>query len=194
MSNITSSRPITNAHHIAYRCRDAEQTRWFWEEVLGLKLAAAMDFEEHSGVGEPRKYMHLFFAMQDGNFVAFFDDPDNVEKNFFDEKMDGFDAHIAMEVSTREDLLAMKQRIIDFGITCIGPLDHNFADSIYVYDPNGVQVELTWNHGDYEKIMAEEAASAHRLIEGWSKKTREKKEALFGAEALDKRGKSKAVA
>ena len=25
-------------NHVAYRCRDAEQTRWFYEDVLGLAL------------------------------------------------------------------------------------------------------------------------------------------------------------
>ena len=37
--------PIKNFHHVAFRCRDAEQTRWFYEDILGLKLAAAMSFD-----------------------------------------------------------------------------------------------------------------------------------------------------
>ena len=37
-------KPLHNVHHFAFRCRDAEQTRWFYEDVLGLKLAIA--FEE----------------------------------------------------------------------------------------------------------------------------------------------------
>ena len=41
--------PIKNVHHVAFRCRDAEQTRWFYEDVLGLKLAAAMSFDHVSG-------------------------------------------------------------------------------------------------------------------------------------------------
>ncbi len=191
----TAVRPIMNTQHTAYRCRDAAQTRWFWEDVLGLTLAAALDFEEHSGLGgTARKYMHLFFAMGDGNLVAFFDDPDNVEGDFFDEKMDGFNSHIAMEVSSREDLLAMQQRINESGISCLGPLDHGFADSIYFYDPNGIQAELLWKKADYPEIMAEATANAHASIANWSKNTRAKKEGLFGAEALDKRGRPKAAA
>lgn len=192
---VTKARPITNTQHTAYRCRDAEQTRWFWEDVLGLKLAAALDFEEHSGsIGEEREYMHLFFAMGDGNLVAFFDDPDNVDEDFFAEKMNGFDSHIAMEVESREDLLAMQQRIIESGVTCLGPLDHGFADSIYFYDPNGVQAELLWKKTDYPQIMEEAGAAAHSSIENWCKNTRKKKEALFGAAALDKRGKANKAA
>ena len=41
--------PIKNFHHVAFRCRDAEQTRWFYEDILGLKLAAAMSFDNLSG-------------------------------------------------------------------------------------------------------------------------------------------------
>ena len=40
---------IKGIHHSAYRCRDAEETRRFYEEVMGLTLAAALDFDEISG-------------------------------------------------------------------------------------------------------------------------------------------------
>jgi catechol 2,3-dioxygenase-like lactoylglutathione lyase family enzyme len=162
-------RPITNTQHTAYRCRDAEQTRWYYEDVLGLKLAAALDFEEHSGVeGEARKYMHLFFALGDGNLVAFFDDPDNVASDFFDKKMNGFDSHIAMEVDDMESLLAMQKRIQDAGITCLGPLDHDFAFSVYAFDPSGVQTELICKADNYDEIMTGAAQSAHQSIRDWS--------------------------
>ncbi len=188
--NPADLRPITNTQHTAYRCRDAEQTRWFCEDVLGMKLAAALAFDEHSGVkGEPRKYMHLFFALGDGNLVAFFDDPDHVTSDYFDEKMDGFNSHISMEVKDMESLLAMQKRIRDAGITCLGPLDHGFAHSIYFYDPNNVQMELICKQAGYEDIMAKASKVAHSSIDAWSKKTRAQKEALFGAESLDSRGK-----
>jgi len=187
-------RPITNIQHTAYRCRDAEQTRWYYEDVLGLKLAAALDFEEHSGVeGESRKYMHLFFEMGDGNLIAFFDDPDNVATDFFDKKMNGFDSHVAMEVPDMESLLAMQKRIQDAGITCLGPLDHDFAYSVYAFDPSGVQTELICKADNYGEIMEGASKSAHQCIRDWSEKTRAKKEALFGAEMLDKRGKQQAA-
>jgi len=188
-------RPITNTQHTAYRCRDAEQTRWFYEDVLGLKLAAALAFEEHSGVeGLPRKYMHLFFGMSDGNLVAFFDDPEHVSADYFDVKMDGFNSHMAMEVEDMDALLAMQKRIRDAGVTCLGPLDHGFADSIYFYDPNNVQMELICKKGNYGEIMAEAAEAAHDSIDEWCRKTRAQKEALFGAESLDRRGKHAAAA
>ena len=77
---------ITNIHHSAYRCRDAEQTRWFYEDVLGLKLKAALVLDEISGTDIPREYMHLFFEMPDGNFIAFFDEPNNATPESFKHK------------------------------------------------------------------------------------------------------------
>ena len=53
--------PIKNVHHVAFRCRDAEQTRWFYEDILGLKLAAAMSFDHLSGTDKKIEYMHIFF-------------------------------------------------------------------------------------------------------------------------------------
>lgn len=187
---MTSSTGVhtTNIHHAAYRCRDAEQTRWFYEDILGMKLTAAFAFDKWSGLGEDRRYMHLFFDNGDGTFVAFFDDPDNASNESFNKK-DGFDVHIAFEVESEEKMLAAQKRLQEAGVTCLGPLDHHFVRSVYVYDPNGLQVELTCKVPDYENIMEHEAATAHENLQKWTADTRDQKVGLFGAEALDRRGK-----
>ena len=68
-------------------------------------------------------------------------------------------------------------------------LDHDFAESIYFYDPNGIQGELICKTADYGSIMEAAGQAAHQSIEGWSEKTRAKKEALFGADSLARRGR-----
>jgi catechol 2,3-dioxygenase-like lactoylglutathione lyase family enzyme len=60
---------IKGLHHNAYRCRDSEETRIFYEDFLGLKLVSA--FEIGDGMG-----LHTFFAMDDGSCLAFFEVPD----------------------------------------------------------------------------------------------------------------------
>jgi catechol 2,3-dioxygenase-like lactoylglutathione lyase family enzyme len=178
---------LGNVHHAAYRCRDAEQTRWFYEEVLGLPLAAAMVFDHISGMEEERNYMHLFFQMGDGNFIAFFDDPDTAADYDFSRK-DGFDVHIALEAESHEAMLAWQERINSMGKRCLGPIDHGFVHSVYMYDPNGLQVEITSKTPEYGAILAEDAAQVVDQMTNWTAKTRAQKEELFGAEALDKRG------
>lgn len=178
-----------NPHHIAYRCRDAEQTRWFYEDVMGLKVTAALALGEHPGTENAREFMHLFFELGDGNFIAFFDDPDHAEG--FDFKMqDGFDLHIAFEVETEEVLVQWIEKFKSHGVTAFGPIDHDFVRSIYFWDPNGYQVELTTRDEKYDEILAGETAHAHDQIREFSERTRAKKEKLFGAEDLAKRGDS----
>ena len=179
---------LGNVHHAAYRCRDAEQTRWFYEDVLGLPLAAAMVFDEIPGSGRKSEYMHLFFELADGNFIAFFDEPSTATSDHFHKK-DAFDVHIAFEVESREAMLAYQKRINEAGKGCLGPVDHDFVESVYMYDPNGIQVEITSKTPDYDQIMSDDAAQAHDQLANWTARTRGVKEGLFGADALDQRGK-----
>ena len=179
---------LGNVHHAAYRCRDAEQTRWFYEDVLGLPLAAAMVFDEIPGSGRKSDYMHLFFELADGNFIAFFDEPSTATVDYFHKK-DSFDVHIAFEVESREEMLAYQRRINDAGKGCLGPVDHDFVESVYMYDPNGIQIEITSKTPDYDRIMSDDAAQAHDQLARWTAKTRAVKEGLFGPDALDQRGK-----
>ena len=181
---------ISNIHHSAYRCRDAEQTRWFYEEILGLKLKAALVLNEISGTDIPREYMHLFFEMPDGNFVAFFDEPNNASPADFEHK-DGLDLHLAFQIDKMEDLARWKKRIGDARIQCKGPIDHGFIHSIYMYDPNGIQVEITCADRNYDEILDAKEQQVRAQFLEWTERTREQKEALFGAHELDRREVSK---
>lgn len=177
---------ISNIHHSAYRCRDAEQTRWFYEDILGLKLKAALVLDEISGTDVPREYMHLFFEMPDGNFIAFFDEPGNATPEKFEHR-DGLDLHVAFEIGEQDDLETWKQKIKAARIKCFGPLDHGFVHSIYMYDPNGIQVELTCTDKKYDEILAAKEAVVRDQFVEWTARTRAQKEQIFGSEALDRR-------
>src|SRR6201995_5096540 len=59
---------IKGLHHNAYRCRDSEETRGFYEDFLGLRFVSA--FEIDGGRG-----LHSFFEMEDGSCLAFFQAP-----------------------------------------------------------------------------------------------------------------------
>lgn len=180
-------RPLHHIHHTAYRCRDAEQTRWFWEDVMGFPLAAAMVFDEEPGSNRRVEYMHLFFQMGDGNFIAFFDVPDDVNEKMFIPKH-GFDQHIAFEVDTLEELKAWRRHLKSMGRPAFGPIDHGFIHSLYMYDPNGIQVEITIKDARYDAILAEDTANAHSVLKEWTAKTRDKKIERCGQDMVDLRG------
>ena len=129
---------LKGLHHIAYRCRDSEETRKFYEDFLGLPLVAALEIGE-TKTGRATQALHTFYRMDDGSCIAFFEAPDMA----FDFKpQHDYDLHIALEVSPA-DLEAMFAKGKAAGIETRGISDHRFIHSIYFRDPNGYVVELT---------------------------------------------------
>lgn len=189
MAEHTAARPILGVHHAAYRCRDAAQTIWFYSDVLGLVDPTGIVLEEVTGTGEHDPYLHLFFRMKNGEFLAFFDAPGSADPDWFARK-ESFDMHWAFEVESEEDLLAMQERITSFGITAAGPVDHGFVKSIYMYDPNGIQMELTCRVKDHDKILAGATERFPAALAEWTARTRPAKEAKFGAAAIDQRARN----
>src|SRR6185295_6509760 len=85
---------IKGLHHNAYRCRDSEETRKFYEDFLELPLAHTLWIKE-SMTGRKTETLHTFYRMGDGSCIAFFEAPDMP----FDFKTQhDFDLHIAVEV------------------------------------------------------------------------------------------------
>jgi catechol 2,3-dioxygenase-like lactoylglutathione lyase family enzyme len=128
---------IKGLHHNAYRCRDSDETREFYEDFLGLPLVHAFVIEQTS-TGRDSNVLHSFYQMHDGSFLAFFEEPG--EPFDFKEQRD-FDLHIALEVDAQK-LLDMKQKGERAGMTVRGVSDHGFIRSIYFRDPNGYVIEL----------------------------------------------------
>lgn len=129
---------IKGLHHNAYRCRDSEETRAFYEDFLGLKLASAIEINT-TNTGRKTGVLHSFYEMGDGSFLAFFEAPD---KPFEFKDQHDFDLHIALEVDYPE-LETMLKKGKEAGIETRGIADHRFIHSIYFRDPNGYVIELT---------------------------------------------------
>jgi catechol 2,3-dioxygenase-like lactoylglutathione lyase family enzyme len=174
--------PILGVHHAAFLCFDAGETREFYEEVCGLKTIAAFTFDGIVDTPVKVRYMHIFFEMADGNCVAFFDLPNKLRPNDF-KRTSGFKQHIAMTVATEEEMLAFKKRWEEHGYAVDGPLDHHFVKSIYTYDPNGIQVEITVKAKEYDAILAHEQAILEETMAAWELETRPNKDAYRKAQA-----------
>lgn len=129
---------IKGLHHNAYRCRDSEETRKFYEDFLGLPLSAALWIKETKS-GRSVDALHTFYKMDDGSFLAFFEVP---EQAFTFKDQHDYDLHIALEV-TRPVLDSMLAKGKAEGREVRGISDHRFIDSIYFRDPNGYVIELT---------------------------------------------------
>ncbi len=153
---------IKGLHHNAYRCRDSEETRRFYEDFLGLPLVNAFEISETKS-GRPTHVLHSFYAMDDGSCLAFFEAPDQAFE--FKDQHD-YDLHIAVEVS-RADLDRMFAKGKQAGIETRGISDHGFIDSIYFRDPNGYVIELTAKRPDHDQAVAGARTTAHDQLARW---------------------------
>ena len=128
---------IKGLHHAAYRCRDSEETRAFYEDFLGLRFMDAFEITT-TMTGRDTNVLHSFYQMANGGCVAFFEAPDRPFE-FVDQH--DFDLHIALEVDM-DTLHRMFEKGKSAGMEVRGISDHGFIHSIYFRDPNGYVVEL----------------------------------------------------
>jgi catechol 2,3-dioxygenase-like lactoylglutathione lyase family enzyme len=155
---------IRGFHHVAYRCRDSEETRAFYEDFLGLELAEVIAIGK-TQTGREAKVLHSFFRLADGSFLAFFEVPDSP---FDFRTQHDFDLHLAMEVSN-ETLEAMLARGRAAGIETRGPSDHGVIRSIYFRDPNGYVIELTAKTPSHDEAMDPARNGARERLAAWQK-------------------------
>src|SRR5471030_2590461 len=99
---------LRKLHHNAYRCRDSEQTRQFYEDFLGLPLTGTLEIKETKS-GRKTDTLHTFYELGDGSYVAFFEAPD---MPFEFKAQHDYDLHIALEVDpqTLQQMLANGKR------------------------------------------------------------------------------------
>ncbi len=155
---------IKGLHHNAYRCRDSEETRCFYEDFLGLSLADAFEIHETKTARETSA-LHSFYELGDGSYLAFFEVPDTP----FEFKVQhDYDLHIALEVDA-ETLMTMFEKGKAQGIETRGVADHGFIHSIYFRDPNGYVIELTAPTEGATEYAAKAKTLAHEKLASWQK-------------------------
>ena len=107
---MATPRTIEKLFHFAFPCRDAEETRAFYEDLLGLPMTSCVKVAAVPSTGEAGPYLHIFFEMKDGSYLAFFD-LGNGELPKPSPNTPGWVQHFAMEVPTMDDVKAMRDRL-----------------------------------------------------------------------------------
>jgi catechol 2,3-dioxygenase-like lactoylglutathione lyase family enzyme len=153
---------IKGLHHNAYRCRDSEQTRQFYEDFLGLPLSGSLEIRA-TKTGRPTAVLHTFYRLDDGSYLAFFEAPDMPFE--FKEQHD-FDLHIALEVEPPV-LDAMLAKGKALGMETRGISNHEFVRSIYFRDPNGYVIELTARTPEHARLMNPATNQARGILQRW---------------------------
>lgn len=153
---------IKGLHHNAYRCRDSEETRKFYEDFLGLPLSCSLHIKE-SMTGRKTETLHTFYKLDDGSFLAFFEAPD---RPFEFKAQHDYDLHIALEVEPAA-LKSMLERGKQEGREVRGVSDHGFIHSIYFRDPNGYVIELTAKQPNHDRAVDPAVNNARQILERW---------------------------
>ncbi|HEY2925950.1 VOC family protein [Piscinibacter sp.] len=153
---------LKKLHHNAYRCRDSEATRRFYEDFLGMRLADTLEIKE-TQTGRKTETLHTFYELDDGSYLAFFEAPD---MPFEFKAQHDYDLHIALEVDEAA-LQPMMAKGRSLGIETRGISDHGFIHSIYFRDPNGYVIELTAKVPDQEQAMDPATNGARAKLDRW---------------------------
>ena len=158
---------IKKLHHNAYRCRDSELTRRFYEDFLGLRLAGTLEIKETKS-GRATNTLHTFYELDDHSYLAFFEAPD---MPFEFKQQHDYDLHIALEVEAPV-LQSMMAKGKERGMETRGVSDHGFIHSIYFRDPSGYVIELTAKRPGHDQAMDPTKNAAREKLDRWQKEKR----------------------
>ena len=132
-----------HVHHVAYATRDAEATYDFYANKLGMKLLRTENHRQGDGY-----FRHFFFDMGGGECLAFFVVSDVGEEPDFRTAISAGNGlpvwvnHLAFALDSIEELELMKKRLRNRGVDQMRVIDHGWATSLYLLDPNGIMVEF----------------------------------------------------
>ena len=127
-------------NHLALITDDMDTTTRFWHGVLGAPLVAT--------IGNA-SFRHYFFDVGHGATVAFFEYHGHQVNGFAkpagvpDARAVQFD-HVSLNLPDEEALLALRQRLLEYGCEVTDVVDHGLMRSIYFTDPNGIALEASW--------------------------------------------------
>ena len=156
---------ILGLHHFTYKCKNINETIDFYCNILNLPYVHKIESDHVIWTGEYQPYKYIFFQLKDGSCISFFDIYDNkiAEYNCPD-----WINHIAFNVDSLVDLDIAKEKLIENSVEVIGPTKQDdFITSIYFKDPNGLCVELTYQHASLQTLennFNEIAYQIHRPI------------------------------
>ena len=169
---------VEKIHHVAYRCKDAKETVLWYQKMLNMDFVLAIAEDLVPSTKAPDPYMHIFLDAGDGNVLAFFELPTQAEIGR-DPNTPEWVQHIAFKVKDRETLLQFKKHLEQSGVDVLGVTDHGAFHSIYMFDPNGLRVELACPDPNETEILRRLDAVKWNMLEDWSKTKRAPNHAAF---------------
>jgi catechol 2,3-dioxygenase-like lactoylglutathione lyase family enzyme len=144
-------------HHIAIMTADIKAQIAFFTDVLGCKLSAIFDMH-----GVPGAF-HAFVHLNDHSYFSFvqMDDIGEIPATIgithagtgAGKAAAGVMQHLAFNVDSADDLLAIRDRIRVKGVNVIGPIDHGVCSSIYFAGPEGLTLEVATSDQEMDQKL-----------------------------------------
>jgi catechol 2,3-dioxygenase-like lactoylglutathione lyase family enzyme len=135
----------TGVHHLAISTANVKTQIEFFTQVLGAKLVAL--YWMH-GV----EAWHAFVELNPSCSIAFVEMTANGEIDAIpgvthsgtpaDPSAPGTMQHVAFNADDLDQLLRLRDRIRNHGVTVLGPVDHGMCQSIYFGGPEGLTLEV----------------------------------------------------
>lgn len=131
-------------NHAAWVTHDVEATADFYTRIMGMELASTVYDDQVPSTGADFPYFHIFFRMQDGSTLAFFESPGlPPAAESTHPAYDTFN-HIALQAADTAEVQRWYEWLVKNGVDVIKPVDHKgLILSIYFHDPNGIRLEIT---------------------------------------------------
>jgi catechol 2,3-dioxygenase-like lactoylglutathione lyase family enzyme len=150
-SNRSAAKPLENPgltpkmlNHVAWVTHDVKATADFYTRIMGMELASTVYDDSVPSTGDSFPYFHIFFRMQDGSTIAFFEAPGLPARPKITHPAYAIFDHIALEAKDREEVSRWHKWLDANGVEVIGPTDHKgLIFSIYFHDNNGIRLEIT---------------------------------------------------
>jgi catechol 2,3-dioxygenase-like lactoylglutathione lyase family enzyme len=157
---------------------NAEETRHFYEDILGLPLVGVITQDRVPSTQEYAPHAHIFFQMTDGSCIAFFDLGDGQAAEPSPNTASWVN-HLALRIDSLGELETAMAKLRAAGVDVLGITDHGPIKSIYFFDPNGIRLELTAPVSS-EPLFRGFGPSAHEQLAAWEQRKRRGHDASAG--------------
>jgi glyoxylase I family protein len=156
--------PVRHIHHHAYACWDSEETRHFYEDILGMPLIATIALEDPLRT-DGSMYCYTFFEIADGNVLAFFEHTSLFHPKSFTARSRSHRS-VALEVEGDAMVRQFKRKLDAAGVTNV-LMDHGVSLSLRFNDPNGLILELMAKVAASLEYERPSRASARSALQQW---------------------------
>src|SRR6202011_6145948 len=112
-------------NHLAWVTHDVGATADFYIRVMGMELASTVYGDKVPSTGDVFPYFHIFFRMQDGSTIAFFEAPGLPQRPDVTHPAYEIFDHIALQANSREEVTEWHEWLTANKVDVIGPTDHD---------------------------------------------------------------------